>query len=264
MTLFDRVVCHVVQLGARALAAGRVDMAVTGLEHIPTEGPVLVVARHYHYLFDGVVLLASIPRPLRFLASLDWATNSCVRRLLTPAAAMAGWPVVLRRDALGPDVDRDDTLREKSFTAAAIRRYQRRALADSIALLTQGGALVMFPEGHPNVDPHYTPKTRPEEFLPFKTGFAHIAAAVEKRRGARVPIVPAGFRYTKTNRWTARLTIGAAVYLEDFASRPHLVRHLEQRVAELSGASTRAIEGALPGEPTPGSPRGHGSASFAG
>jgi hypothetical protein len=89
VTLFDRVVCHVVQLGARALAAGRVDMAFTGLEHIPTEGSVLVVARHYHYLFDGIVLLASIPRPLRFLVSLDWATNSCVRRLLTPATTLS-------------------------------------------------------------------------------------------------------------------------------------------------------------------------------
>lgn len=35
----------------------------------------------------------------------------------------------------------------------------------------------------------------------------------------------------------ARLNIGEAVYLEDFASRPLLVSYMEQRVAELSGFS---------------------------
>src|SRR5882724_3491801 len=263
MTLFDRIICQIVRLGSQALAAGRVDMAVTGLEHIPTEGPVLLVARHYHHLFDGVVLLASIPRPLHILVSLDWAKNSYARRLMTRAATMARWPVVLRRDAQRAGADADRTLREKTFTAA-IRCYQRRALADSVALLTQGSALVMFPEGYPNIDPHYTRKTRPDEFLPFKTGFATIAAAAEKRLEARVPIVPAGFRYTKTSRWTARLNIGAAVYLEDFASRQLLVGCMERRVAELSGSLTGAIDSTLLGEPTRGDPRGHGAASFVG
>jgi hypothetical protein len=95
----------------------------------------------------------------------------------------------------------------------------------------------MFPEGYPNIDLHYTPKTRPEEVLPSKAGFATIAAAAEKRLGARVPIIPSGFRYTKNNRWTARLNIGEAVYLEDFASRKLLVSHMEQRVTELAGLS---------------------------
>jgi len=264
MTLFDRIICQIVRLGSQTLAAGRVDMAVTGLEHIPTEGPVLLVARHYHHLFDGVVLLASIPRPLHILVSLDWVKNSYARRLMTRAATMARWPVVLRRDALRAGVDPDRTLGEKTFTAATIRPYQRSALADSVALLTQGGALVMFPEGYPNIDPHYTPKTRPEEFLPFKTGFATMAAAAEKRLGARVPIVPSGFRYTKTNRWTARLNIGAAVYLEDFVSRQLLVSYMERRVAELSGSLTGTIDSTLQGEPTRGDPRGYGAASFVG
>ena len=54
--------------------AGHVEMAATGLEHnLPTDGPVLLVARHYHHLFDGVVLLASMPRPIHILVTLDWA-----------------------------------------------------------------------------------------------------------------------------------------------------------------------------------------------
>jgi len=236
MPLLDRIACRTIRLGARALAAGRVEMAVTGLDHIPTGGPVLLVARHYHHLFDGVVLLVSMPRPIHILVTLDWAKNSYARRLMTLATTMARWPVVLRSDALRTRIIRDRTWKGKIITAAAIRRYQYSALSDSVALLAAGRLLVVFPEGYPNIDSHYTPKTRPEEFLPFKAGFATIAAAAEKRLGARVPIVPSGFRYTKHNRWTARLNIGAAVYLEDFASRQLLVSYMAQRVAELSGS----------------------------
>jgi len=242
MTLSERILYPVVRLGARALAAERVNMAVTGLENIPADGPVLLVARHYHHLFDGVVLLASMPRPIHIMVSLDWVKHGYARRLMTRATTLARWPVVLRREALQSRVNRDRTWRGKIFTAAAIRRSQPRALDDSVALLAQGGVLVIFPEGYPNIDPHYTPKTRPAECLPFKAGFATIAAAAEKRLGVRVPIVPGGFLYTKDDRWTARLNIGPAVYLEDFVSRQLLVRHMERRVAELSGSLTCAID----------------------
>src|SRR6266436_7730192 len=124
MTMSERILYPVVRLGVRALAAGRVNMAVTGLENIPADGPVLLVARHYHHLFDGVVLLASMPRPIHIPVSLDWAKNSYARRLMTRGATMARWPVVLRRDALRTCVDPDRTSREKTFTAAAIRRHQ--------------------------------------------------------------------------------------------------------------------------------------------
>ena len=153
MTLFGRRTCQAIRLGARALAAGRVEMAVTGLEHIPTDGPVLLVARHYHHFFDGVVLLVSIPRPIHILVTLDWAKNSYARRLVTLATTMVRWPVVLRSDAPRACVNRDRAWRGKVFIAAAIRRSQRSALSGSVALLTQGRVLVVFPEGYPNIDP---------------------------------------------------------------------------------------------------------------
>ena len=200
--------------------------------------PANLVARHYHHLFDGVVLLVSIPRPVHILVTLDWAKNSYARRLITLATTMARWPVVRRNDALKTRVNREDrTSRGTTRTATAIKRYHRTALSDSAALLAEGRVLVVFPEGYPNIDPHYTPKIGPEAFLSFKAGFATIAAAAEKRLGAKVPMLPSGFRYTKNNRWIARLNIGEPVYLEDFVSRPLLVSYMEQRVAELSGLS---------------------------
>jgi len=76
------------------------------------------------------------------------------------ATTMACWPVVLRSDALRTCVNRDRTWRGKTFTAAAIRRYQRCALSDSVALLAEGRVLVVFPEGYPNIDAHTTRRKR--------------------------------------------------------------------------------------------------------
>ena len=221
------------RLGARALAARRIEIAVNGLKHIPREGPALLVARHYHHLFDGVVLLLSLPRPIHILVTLDWAKHKPVRRLMTLATTMARWPVVPRDDALRARGD-PDRGQGSALTGVDIKRYQRAALRHSVALLAQGRLLVIFPEGYPNIDPHYTPKTKPEELLPFRTGFATIAAVAEKRLGIKIPIVPAGFHYTKDKRWRARFNIGEAVYLENFVSRRALVNYMEERVAELS------------------------------
>lgn len=236
----SRTISYIMRLGARALAAARVDYAVTGLDHVPASGPVLLVARHYHHLLDGVVLLAALSRPIHILMTLDWVKHNYTRRLLALGTSMARWPVVRRGGA--PAGERHVTTGD-----------QRRGLDESVELLVEGRVLVVFPEGYPNIDPHYTPKTRPEEFLPFKHGFAFIAAAAEKRLGTRVPIIPAGFRYAKQGRWVARkhgrwavrLRIGEAVYREDFSSRELLVAHLERRVAELSRsvAAGSALEG---------------------
>jgi 1-acyl-sn-glycerol-3-phosphate acyltransferase len=220
------------RLGARAFAAGRVAIAVTGLEHMPAAGPVLLVARHYHYVFDGVALLVSIPRPIHMLVTLDWVKNDYARRLLRLATAMVRWPVVLRSDAGRTRVT--GARGEKLVRAGAVRRHQRSALDDSVALLSEGRVLVVFPEGYPNIDRHYTPKTKPEEVLPFKGGFAAIAATAERRLGSPIAMVPCGFSYTRSGSWAARLNIGEAVYLEDFGSRQMLVRYMERRVAELS------------------------------
>jgi hypothetical protein len=44
MSPLSRMASLATRLGARVLAAGRVAIAVTGLEHIPAAGPVLLVA----------------------------------------------------------------------------------------------------------------------------------------------------------------------------------------------------------------------------
>jgi putative membrane protein len=226
---------HAMRLIAGMLAAGRLETIVTGIHHIPADGPVVLVARHYHHLFDGVALFRVVPRPMHIVVTLDWVRNRLVRRLMETATRLARWPVLLRADALESDTRGVRKQKDSVFRAADVKRYQRRTLRDCVELLAEGRILVFFPEGYPNIDPSYSPKTSATEFLPFKAGFAAVTRAAERKLGAAIPIIPAGLCYTRTERWIVRVNFGTPTYIEAFASRNLLLRYLESEVARLSG-----------------------------
>src|SRR5262249_26250911 len=154
-----------IRIGAQAMAAARLEMSDSGLANNPQDGPVLLRARHYHYLFHGVVLLVPVPPPIHLMDAAARATDRTTTRRMTLPTTIARWPSVVRSDAPRAWVEQG--------------RYQRTALRDSVELLAEGRLLVVFPEGYPNIDRYYTPKMRPEEMLPFKAGFVAIAVAAE-------------------------------------------------------------------------------------
>jgi putative membrane protein len=233
-TFTERAITGAMRLIARGLGAGRLQTSASGLEHIPTRGPALLVARHYHHLFDGIALFAALGRPFHILVTLDWAESALVRRFMETTTRIAHWPVILRRDALCRG---DQRQRRSVFTDADVFRYKRNAMHESVELLVQGRMLVIFPEGYPNIDPHYTPKSADGEMLPFKSGFVAIAAAAEKRCGQKLPLIPVGFRYTTGKRWTVHVEFGASLSAGDFVSRAALAKTLERDVARLSDVS---------------------------
>jgi 1-acyl-sn-glycerol-3-phosphate acyltransferase len=102
------------------LGIGRVSirLRVEGLEHIPESGPLLVAANHVHNL-DPLLLGAAFPRTLYFMAKKELFEVPVVGPLI---AKFGGFPV-----------DRGAADR------SAIRRAE--------AVLAQGQALAMFPEG---------------------------------------------------------------------------------------------------------------------
>ncbi len=142
--------------GARlALAAGGILPRVSGLDNLPGEGPVVIVANHASYL-DGMVLTAALPARFGYVAKQELLGH--------PFSATP-----LRR--LG---------------AAFVERFDAaRGAEDSLALearLVDGDALAFFPEG--------TFKEAPG-LLPFRMG-AFLAAA---RTGVRiVPVTLSGTR----------------------------------------------------------------------
>jgi putative membrane protein len=218
------------RLIARGLAAKRLKTLVSGLENLPAEGPALIVARHYHHLYDGLALFAAIPRQFHIVVTLDWVRNRPTKIFMLMINRLARWPTLLRGEALVRRAKNQQTL----FSRHDMMRYQRRAVKQSVELLVKGRLLVVFPEGYPNIDPTFTPKTEPEEFLPFKPGFIHIVAAAERHLATDLPIVPTGLCYKPGEPWIAHVAFGAPIYRDGFSTKPDLLAFVEKEVRNLS------------------------------
>jgi putative membrane protein len=226
--------------GARLVVRRRLDLTVEGLEHLPRRGPAIIAARHFHHLYDGCALVATIPRPVQILVALDWIERGTGRRAMDQACRLAGWPTVVRTDPVSRERWERLPAAARAEREASARRALRRATAESIALLRAGRLLLIFPEGYPNVDPGFTPKADAEAFLPFQPGFVRLAALAEKDGQTRVPIVPAGFRYEhepeRGARWRVALRFGEPVFAGAGTDVSAAVEVVEERVRALSMA----------------------------
>jgi len=227
--LTETIIDKAMRLIARGLAANRLKTVASGLENIPAHGPVLIVVRHYHHLYDGLALFAVLPRPFHIVVTMDWVQTKPTKIFMESINRWARWPMVLRGDAL-----RIADNKQSLFSERDVMRYKRRALRQSIELLVEGRVLVIFAEGYPNIDPVHTPKTEPDEFLPFKAGFVNIASAAERRLRGKVPIIPAGLRYNEGKPWIGHIAFGEAIYRDEFSTKLELIMFLERKVKDLS------------------------------
>lgn len=212
-------------IGALCRRSLRRDAVLTieGLEHLPPSGPTMLVARHVHHLFDGCALWTTLPRPFRILVAVDWAEQGPTRRLLDWGCRTMGWPTVLRADApAGP-----------AATDAA--RLLRRATKETVALLRAGEAVLVFPEGYPTIDPNPAPRRGLDEMLPFRPGFARLAALAEKDGRTRVAVVPIGFAYAGGPPWAIATRLGEPQRLGEGERPEAFAARVEDRVRRLSG-----------------------------
>jgi 1-acyl-sn-glycerol-3-phosphate acyltransferase len=224
-----RVLPHLFRwMGWRSLG----EVHAEGLDHVPPTGPVLLAARHYHHLFDAVVALRVFPRELHGIVGLDWVKTAGGRRFMELLAGYARWPVVLRKEMLAAGRHGPALNPGSAYDAAEIPVYLERAFRESVDLLCEGLAVGVFPEGWPNVDPHYTLKTG-EEFLPFKSGFALIAGQAAERLGHPVPVLPVGYAYRPGPRWNAVMRFGAPVHAPHPEGARGLVAEVEEAVRKL-------------------------------
>lgn len=115
----------------------RYGWRIEGLENIPTEGPVILVANHISYL-DPPLLGAAVKRPVHFMAKAELFRNRIFGSILRRVNA---FPV--ERGAA-----------------------DRKAIRRSLEILAEGNVLVMFPEGT---------RSKTGELLPGQSGVAMLA-----------------------------------------------------------------------------------------
>jgi glycerol-3-phosphate O-acyltransferase / dihydroxyacetone phosphate acyltransferase len=192
---------------------------VTGLERIPRTGPVLLVANHHGGFVDPALLVATVPRPVRFLAMASLFRIVPLRPLLAFAGAI---PVHRARDA-----DED----------GAGGRRNVDAFDASFAHLRDGGAIGIFPEGEASDEAHV---------LPIRTGAARIALGAHSRGAMGLRIVPVGLIYEDKQRARSRAYVRVGDPLEldsDLATNPAVPPDETDRDAV--AALTRTIEARL-------------------
>ena len=95
-----------------------VRLRIFNREHVPREGPVILIANHTS-LLDGILIHAPTWRPLRIFVAAEWAAWWPVRGLFR----LAG-PIVVDREKTNPE----------AFEAA-------------LEALARGDAVSLFPEG---------------------------------------------------------------------------------------------------------------------
>jgi 1-acyl-sn-glycerol-3-phosphate acyltransferase len=187
---------------------------VSGLEHVPAQGPVIFVLNHPNGLLDPAFLLCLAPRRVSFLAKAPLFRMPVIGFVCRAFAAI---PVHRRQDAAF-----DPTQNRETFETAR-------------AVLAGGGAIAIFPEGTSHSDP---------KLRPLKTGAARIAlgAAAALPAEAPIQIVPAGlyYRAKRTFRSAALLHFG-----ESFAVEPLPLAPGEEPPVESVRALTARIAGAL-------------------
>ena len=133
---------------------------VTGLEHVPRSGAVILASNHLSFV-DSVVIPVVAPRTVVFLAKSDYFTGTGVRGALQRA-----W-----FEGLGMlPVDREDT-------RAAIA-----SLDTALEVLGRGEAFGIYPEGT---------RSRDGRLYRGRTGVAHLALT------AGCPVVPVALSGTQ-------------------------------------------------------------------
>ena len=130
--MFYNLICGLI----RVLFRWRID--AEGLEHMPKNGAVVVIANHRH-MFDPVIIAITLKRPVSFMCKKELCANKFLNRFFRALRCIP--------------IDRDN--------------MDRAALRECVAVLKNEEVLGIFPEGT---------RAKTEDMLPFKSGATFVAS----------------------------------------------------------------------------------------
>ena len=168
------------------------QVEVVGLERIPRDRPVVLVANHFNGFVDVAVMVASLGRLPRFVAKSTIGANPFVR-----------WLLRLFRVVL---VRRPEDMVEGATDNTAM-------FTETTAALAKGDMVALFPEG--------TTHDR-TSLARIRTGAARIAFGAHAGGTLRVDIVPVGITYYDkvALRSSVLLQIGRHIDVDELSADP--------------------------------------------
>jgi 1-acyl-sn-glycerol-3-phosphate acyltransferase len=182
------------------------ECEVTGLEHLPAEGPLVLCANHVNALVDAAVVQATCPRPVHPLARSGLFRNPLLGTILRAIEAV---PIHRRHGDASVKERNEDSFRQI---------YEH---------LAAGRAVLIFPEGQSHSDP---------SLRPLKTGAARLALGAEAAGGPRPAVVPVGLTFTRKGKFRGDVLVqyGRPVAISPIAGEPteSTVRRLTEAIGE--------------------------------
>lgn len=163
---------------------------VTGLDNIPSRGPVIIIANHNSSLMDAALLGILLKRKAWFFARGDVFINKTVRRILWWLHMMPVHSHTGGRKTLGAN---------------------KNSFSDGEHILSKGGIIVFFPESFSHVE---------HQLLPFRKGVFRLAfdTAAAQNFSTDIPIVPIGINYNhpSDSRTAVHVHAGKPLLLKNY------------------------------------------------
>jgi 1-acyl-sn-glycerol-3-phosphate acyltransferase len=168
------------------------DLEVDGLQNIPKEGPLMLVANHQNAMFDPLICCRVFPRQLHWLTRSDVFKNKKIASFLH---AIHMLPIYREKDNVADQMERN----EEVFKVCRER-------------LSKGAVIAMFPEG--------SHRGKKQLMTPLKKGFARLAfSSIEKdSRLMNLKVLPMALDYSSFVEYQPKilLKIGRPIPVRNF------------------------------------------------
>jgi len=187
---------------------------ISGLEHIPKQGPFILACNHPNSFLDACIIATFIKRPVHFLVRGDMFINGTVNWLLRQ---MHQLPIHRREEGLSQLSKNDQTF------------------AECYQLFQQNSGVLIFSEGRSEFE---------KRLRKIRKGTARLAlgALNELDEATDIPIVPVGVNYTYGDQFRTEAILAIGPALSTLAYAPNADIPLPKRVNELTAAIEAALE----------------------
>lgn len=166
------------------------QVEVAGLEHVPTDGPVLFCGNHPNSLIDPILIITTCGRKVHFAAKDSLFKGRIMRALLKGLGAV---PVARKEEKDGGQVEAGPVR-----DAAERGSVNDKAFGAMFAVLADGGTIGIFPEGLSHDE---------SQLAKLKTGAARLALGGADKAGRPITIVPCGMTFIHPKRFRSRVLV---------------------------------------------------------